>query len=123
MILYVSFFDSLTPKLSPFALPILLFEVPKKLLQEQGPRPPVYSPPPSVHDPNIVGDSPPEGSSVKSPDTVPGEQNDEHISFFTLTHTHNLPWRAVNTKQYQGLTGIERNSNSGLKSGHICMYI
>ncbi|XP_027140234.1 protein eva-1 homolog A isoform X3 [Larimichthys crocea] len=45
--------------------------VPKKLLQEQGPRPPVYSPPPSAHDPNIVGDSPPEGSSVKSPDAVP----------------------------------------------------
>ncbi|XP_036942493.1 protein eva-1 homolog C isoform X1 [Acanthopagrus latus] len=45
--------------------------VPKKLLQEQGPRPPVYSPPPSAHDPNIVGDSPPEGSSVKRPDTVP----------------------------------------------------
>ncbi|XP_074541150.1 protein eva-1 homolog C isoform X2 [Halichoeres trimaculatus] len=45
--------------------------VPKKLLQEQGPRPPVFSPPPSAHDPNIVGDSPPEGSSVKSPDSVP----------------------------------------------------
>lgn len=41
------------------------------MLQEQGPRPPVYSPPPSAYDPNIVGDSPPEGSSVKSPDTVP----------------------------------------------------
>ncbi|XP_056219502.1 protein eva-1 homolog A isoform X2 [Seriola aureovittata] len=48
--------------------------VPKKLLQEQGPRPPVFSPPPSAHDPNIVGDSPPEGSSVKSPDTVPDKK-------------------------------------------------
>ncbi|KAI9544040.1 hypothetical protein NQZ68_005089 [Dissostichus eleginoides] len=46
-------------------------QVPKKLLQEQGPRPPVFSPPPSAHDPNIVGDSPPEGSSVRSPDAVP----------------------------------------------------
>lgn len=45
--------------------------VPKKLLHEQGPRPPAYHPAPSAHDPNIVGDSPPEGSSVKSPDTVP----------------------------------------------------
>ncbi|XP_033931358.2 protein eva-1 homolog A isoform X2 [Pseudochaenichthys georgianus] len=46
-------------------------KVPKKLLQEQGPRPPVFSPPPSAHDPNIVGDGPPEGSSVRSPDAVP----------------------------------------------------
>ncbi|XP_075940922.1 protein eva-1 homolog C isoform X2 [Anarhichas minor] len=53
--------------------------VPKKLLQEHGPRPPVYSPPPSAHDPNIVGDSPPEGSSVKSSDAVPGEQNRKKI--------------------------------------------
>ncbi|XP_067428119.1 protein eva-1 homolog C isoform X1 [Thunnus thynnus] len=45
--------------------------VPKKLLQDQNPRPPVYAPPPSAHDPNIVGDSPPEGTSIKSPDTVP----------------------------------------------------
>ncbi|KAM7395276.1 hypothetical protein PAMA_006849 [Pampus argenteus] len=45
--------------------------VPKKLLQDQSPRPPVYSPPPSAHDPNIVGDSPPEGTSIKNPDTVP----------------------------------------------------
>ncbi|CAI5683915.1 unnamed protein product [Oreochromis niloticus] len=45
--------------------------VPKKLLHEQGPRPPAYHPAPSAHDPNIVGDSPPEGNSVKSPDTVP----------------------------------------------------
>lgn len=30
-----------------------------------------------------MGDSPPEGSSVKSPDAVPGKD----ISFFTLTHT------------------------------------
>ncbi|XP_039981824.1 protein eva-1 homolog C isoform X1 [Xiphias gladius] len=49
-------------------------QVPKKLLQEQGPRPTVFSPPPSAHDPNIVGDSPPEGSSVKSPDTVPDKK-------------------------------------------------
>eukprot|EP00066_Takifugu_rubripes_P010969 XP_003979264.2 PREDICTED: protein eva-1 homolog A [Takifugu rubripes] len=42
-------------------------EVPKKLFQEQGSRPPAYSPSPSVHDPNIVGDSPPEGSSVRNP--------------------------------------------------------
>ncbi|XP_056873092.1 protein eva-1 homolog C [Takifugu flavidus] len=41
--------------------------VPKKLFQEQGSRPPAYSPSPSVHDPNIVGDSPPEGSSVRNP--------------------------------------------------------
>lgn len=40
--------------------------VPEKLLQED-PRPPVYSAPPSAHDPNIVGDSaPPEGSSVRT---------------------------------------------------------
>ncbi|XP_034384274.1 protein eva-1 homolog C isoform X1 [Cyclopterus lumpus] len=45
--------------------------VPKKLLQEQGPRPSVYPPPPSAHDPNIVGDSPPEGSSAQRPDAVP----------------------------------------------------
>ncbi|XP_024912720.1 protein eva-1 homolog C isoform X1 [Cynoglossus semilaevis] len=48
--------------------------VPKKLLQEQGPRPPVFPPPPSAHDPNIVGDSPPEGSSVKSADAVPDKK-------------------------------------------------
>uniref|UniRef100_A0A3Q1BE47 SUEL-type lectin domain-containing protein n=1 Tax=Amphiprion ocellaris TaxID=80972 RepID=A0A3Q1BE47_AMPOC len=48
--------------------------VPKKLLQEQGSRPPVYHPPPSAHDPNIVGDSPPEGSSVKRPDSVPDKK-------------------------------------------------
>ncbi|KAM8831809.1 protein eva-1 homolog C isoform 1-T1 [Spinachia spinachia] len=45
--------------------------VPRKLLQEQGPRPPVYPPAPSAHDPNIVGDGPPEGSSVRGPDAVP----------------------------------------------------
>lgn len=40
--------------------------MPKKLLQEE-PRPPEYAPPPSAHDPNIVGDSaPPEGSSVRT---------------------------------------------------------
>lgn len=70
------------PQIPSFAPPFLLFEVPKKLLQEQGPRPPVFSPPPSAHDPNIVGDGPPEGSSVRSPDAVPGKQND--MSFFTL---------------------------------------
>ncbi|XP_019952980.1 protein eva-1 homolog C isoform X2 [Paralichthys olivaceus] len=48
--------------------------VPKKLLQEQSPRPPVFSPPPGAHDPNIVGDGPPEGSSVKSPDAVPDKK-------------------------------------------------
>ncbi|KAM4522281.1 protein eva-1 homolog C isoform 3-T3 [Odontesthes bonariensis] len=48
--------------------------VPKRLLQEQGPRPPEYNPPPSAHDPNIVGDSPPEGSSGKSLDTVPDKK-------------------------------------------------
>ncbi|XP_041832132.1 protein eva-1 homolog C isoform X2 [Melanotaenia boesemani] len=45
--------------------------VPKRLLQEQDPRPPVYHPPPSAYDPNIVGDSPPEGNSFKGPTTVP----------------------------------------------------
>lgn len=54
-------------------------KVPKKLLQEQGSRPPAYSPPPSAHDPNIVGDSPPEGSSVRNPpNAVSGKD----------THTH-----------------------------------
>lgn len=49
--------------------------VPKKLLQEE-PRPPVYSPPPSAHDPNIVGDSaPPEGSSVRTDRKSPRETN------------------------------------------------
>ncbi|XP_067338344.1 protein eva-1 homolog A isoform X2 [Channa argus] len=48
--------------------------VPKKLIQDQDPRPPVYSSPPSTHDPNIVGDSPPEGSSVRRPDTVPDKK-------------------------------------------------
>ncbi|KAG7508551.1 eva-1-like A isoform X1 [Solea senegalensis] len=48
--------------------------VPKKLLQEQGARPPVFSSPPNAHDPNIVGDGPPEGSSVKSPDVVPDKK-------------------------------------------------
>lgn len=67
------------PPLTPF----LHFQVPKKLLKEQGHRPPGFSPPPSAHDPNIVGDSPPEGSSVKSPSAVPGED----ISFLTLSHT------------------------------------
>uniref|UniRef100_A0A8C7XWZ5 EVA1 domain-containing protein n=1 Tax=Oryzias sinensis TaxID=183150 RepID=A0A8C7XWZ5_9TELE len=42
--------------------------VPKRLLQEPGPRPPVYPLEPGAHDPNIVGDSPPYGSSVKNPD-------------------------------------------------------
>ncbi|XP_076021548.1 protein eva-1 homolog C isoform X1 [Genypterus blacodes] len=46
--------------------------VPKKLLQEQEPRPVVFPPPPSAHDPNVVGDSaPPEGTLVKNSDTVP----------------------------------------------------
>ncbi|XP_077408946.1 protein eva-1 homolog C isoform X1 [Vanacampus margaritifer] len=45
--------------------------VPKKLLQEQSSRPPAYSPPSSAHDPNIVGDGPPEGTSIKRPKTVP----------------------------------------------------
>ncbi|XP_028296066.1 protein eva-1 homolog C isoform X1 [Gouania willdenowi] len=48
--------------------------VPKKLLLEQGAKPPVYPQPPSAHDPNIVGDGPPEGSSVKRPDTVPDKK-------------------------------------------------
>ncbi|XP_029985005.1 protein eva-1 homolog C isoform X1 [Sphaeramia orbicularis] len=49
--------------------------VPKKLLQEE-PRPPVYSPPPSAHDPNIVGDSaPPEGSLVRTDRKSPRETN------------------------------------------------
>uniref|UniRef100_A0A672YCD0 EVA1 domain-containing protein n=1 Tax=Sphaeramia orbicularis TaxID=375764 RepID=A0A672YCD0_9TELE len=48
---------------------------PKKLLQEE-PRPPVYSPPPSAHDPNIVGDSaPPEGSLVRTDRKSPRETN------------------------------------------------
>ncbi|KAM6914930.1 protein eva-1 homolog C [Xenentodon cancila] len=37
--------------------------VPKRLLQE-----------PSTHDPNIVGDGPPEGSPVRVPDTVPDKK-------------------------------------------------
>jgi len=82
IILVVCFFVSLVPKLPSFAPPFLLFEVPKKLLQEQGPRPPVYPPPPGAHDPNIVGDSPPEGSSAQRPDAVPGEQSEEHMRFF-----------------------------------------
>ncbi|XP_019750560.1 protein eva-1 homolog C isoform X1 [Hippocampus comes] len=45
--------------------------VPKKLLQEQSSRAPAYSPPSGAHDPNIVGDSPPEGTSVKRPNAVP----------------------------------------------------
>ncbi|XP_077443766.1 protein eva-1 homolog C isoform X1 [Stigmatopora argus] len=44
--------------------------VPKKLLQDQSSIPPAYSPPPSVHDPNIVGDSPPEGTLLKRPNTL-----------------------------------------------------
>ncbi|XP_053736477.1 protein eva-1 homolog C isoform X1 [Synchiropus splendidus] len=48
--------------------------VPKKLVQEQGSRPPAYSPPPSAHDPNIVGDSPPQGTPVKRPDAVPADR-------------------------------------------------
>ncbi|KAM6953938.1 protein eva-1 homolog C-like, partial [Aplochiton taeniatus] len=39
--------------------------VPKKLLQEAGPRPPAFPPPPHAHDPNVVGDSaPPTSDSV-----------------------------------------------------------
>lgn len=56
----------------PTLHPSLLSAVPKKLLQEQGLRPPAFSPPPSVHDPNIVGDSPPEGPSVKSHNSASG---------------------------------------------------
>ncbi|XP_028253017.1 protein eva-1 homolog C isoform X1 [Parambassis ranga] len=48
--------------------------VPKKLLQEQGPRPSVYHTPSSAHDPNVVGDGPPEGSLVKSIDSVPDKK-------------------------------------------------
>ncbi|XP_046877203.1 protein eva-1 homolog C isoform X1 [Hypomesus transpacificus] len=48
--------------------------VPKKLLQDPSPRP-VYPPPPHAHDPNVVGDSaPPDGSSLITPDTVPGKK-------------------------------------------------
>ncbi|XP_068197865.1 protein eva-1 homolog A isoform X3 [Antennarius striatus] len=49
----------------------LLFQVPKKLLQEQASRPPGFAPPPGAHDPNIVGDGPPEGSSVNIANGVP----------------------------------------------------
>ncbi|XP_037100159.1 protein eva-1 homolog C [Syngnathus acus] len=45
--------------------------VPKKLLQEENSRTPAHSPPSSAHDPNIVGDGPPQGTSVKRPNTVP----------------------------------------------------
>ncbi|XP_061560159.1 protein eva-1 homolog C isoform X1 [Phycodurus eques] len=54
--------------------------VPKKLLQEQISRPPAYSPPSSAHDPNIVGDSPPEGTSVKRPDIVPDRKRTRETS-------------------------------------------
>lgn len=121
----------LTPQILPSlpsSLPPLLFAVPKKLLQEQGPRPPAYSPPPSAHDPNIVGDSPPEGSSVKRPDAVPGEIW-SLFSLSSLVHTHwhtpSLLWRAVNTNQPRGLPGTERHTNSGLKvkaHTHVCIF-
>ncbi|XP_061667529.1 protein eva-1 homolog A isoform X4 [Syngnathoides biaculeatus] len=53
---------------------------PKKLLQEQSSRPPAYSPPPGAHDPNIVGDSPPERTSVKRPDAVPDRKRTRETS-------------------------------------------
>lgn len=34
----------------------------------------MYSLPPTTHDPNIVGDGPPEGSSVRRPDSVPDKK-------------------------------------------------
>ncbi|XP_028997000.1 protein eva-1 homolog C isoform X1 [Betta splendens] len=43
--------------------------VPKKLLPDQDSGPSVFSAPPSVHDPNIVGDSP-----VRRPDSVPDKK-------------------------------------------------
>lgn len=61
------FFFSPPPILHPS-----LLAVPKKLLQEQALRNPAFSPPPSVHDPNIVGDSPPKGPSVKSHNSASG---------------------------------------------------
>ncbi|XP_061890977.1 protein eva-1 homolog C [Entelurus aequoreus] len=54
--------------------------VPKKLLQEQSSRPPVYSSPSNAHDPNIVGDSPPQGTSVKRPDSVPDRKRTRETS-------------------------------------------
>ncbi|XP_061843319.1 protein eva-1 homolog C isoform X2 [Nerophis lumbriciformis] len=54
--------------------------IPKKLLQEQSSRPPVYSSPNNAHDPNIVGDSPPQGTSVKRPDTVPDRKRTRETS-------------------------------------------
>lgn len=64
-------------------------EVPKKLLQEQGSRPPAYSPLPTAHDPNIVGDSPPEGSSVRNPpNAVSGKDTHTHTDLhFYLVRT------------------------------------
>ncbi|XP_036066384.1 protein eva-1 homolog A isoform X5 [Oryzias melastigma] len=57
---------STTSPILGFSFQICVF--PKRLLQEPGPRPPVYHPEPGAHDPNIVGDGPPYGSSVKNPD-------------------------------------------------------
>ncbi|XP_019750561.1 uncharacterized protein eva1aa isoform X2 [Hippocampus comes] len=64
------FFKKVTARtLEVFPLQQCVF--PKKLLQEQSSRAPAYSPPSGAHDPNIVGDSPPEGTSVKRPNAVP----------------------------------------------------
>nr|XP_057913195.1 protein eva-1 homolog A isoform X3 [Doryrhamphus excisus] len=54
--------------------------VPKKLLQEQSSRPPVYSSPSNSHDPNVVGDSPPQGTSVKRPNVVPDRKRTRETS-------------------------------------------
>lgn len=76
--------------LPSFVSPILLFKVPKKLLQEQETEPSVYSAPPSAHDPNIVGDSPPEGSPVRRPDAVPGERNGKLVTSCFLVHNDDV---------------------------------
>ncbi|KAF7230676.1 protein eva-1 homolog C isoform X1 [Nothobranchius furzeri] len=51
-------------------LSVIFTCVPKRLLQEPGLRSSEYHPPPCSHDPNVVGDDPPEGTSLPRPDSV-----------------------------------------------------
>lgn len=115
---YVLVFLPPSPTPPPSLHLFFSYVVPKKLLQEQGSRPPVYSPPPSAHDPNIVGDSPPEGTSVKSHNSVPGTC----INVLAPSPPASQG-ELVTINSPQTPPCCRRKSNSGLESGHTCMYV
>lgn len=92
------------------------FEVPKRLLQEPGHRPPEYHPPSATRDPNVVGDGPSGGSSVQS--TVPSKQQNRCTSGYFQTQTFSFLKRTV---QSWSLPKIKTNHNLWLKFRGMCI--